>query len=426
MVESAPMGAGYPALRISPYLQSHRLGCWIATDGAAIIDESSPPSYAWWIAGGPALSVDYEPSRTPKEIIDALKSTGLLGQPIGIYRIVARQQLDDLVWNGVLPEPVEATTFCVGECDIVINFVQCSIAEFVGRLTFGAYGNVLDIHLPGPSSNFWVPHVTRNFGFFNAERKNRRFLNYLEILPHITEAAWDERSIFVRVQADLRRDFAHAFVALGNPGGFLSFGDAQFRSRFFDRLAELANRIALFGALLRESSDADESVFHSFLASNSILLDVYSIAISKPRFNYPSGSGPLGKEYVEPDFVLKYQDGSYKLVELERPSKAVATKQGHPRSEFTQASFQIAEWRHFLANHYDVVRGKFPGISNNPGAMLVISRATERSFGTDRDITDYKALLRAHLPSTEVFTYDDLLDRAKFAYAKLLSLSGNI
>src|SRR5262249_36017811 len=146
-------------------------------------------------------------------------------------------------------------------------------------------------------------------------------------------------------------------------------------------------------------------------------------ATSKPRFHYPPGEGPLGKAYVEPDFILKYADGSYKLVELERPSKDIATRQGHPRSEFTQASFQIAEWRHFIANHYNLIKSDFTGISANPSALLIISRSTAKSFGTGRRIHEYKALLRSFLPNTEVLTYDDLLDRAKQAHARLSTLS---
>jgi hypothetical protein len=48
------------------------------------------PDYQWYIAGGPALKVDYEPTRTPSEVTETLKAAGVLGKPIGIYRIVAK------------------------------------------------------------------------------------------------------------------------------------------------------------------------------------------------------------------------------------------------------------------------------------------------------------------------------------------------
>jgi hypothetical protein len=281
---------------------------------------------------------------------------------------------------------------------------------------------VLDAKISDPHDKFWVPHITRNMGFMNAARSNRRFINYLETSSHVEDAAWDQHAIFVRVQADLRRDFAHAFMPFLTAGS-ISFGEAQHRNAFFDRLTKLANTIDAFASLLRDQGDAQETVFHNFLANNSILLDVYADAISKPRFVYPPGAGPLGKAYVEPDFILNYADGTYKLIELERPNKDVATKQGHPRGEFTQASFQIAEWRHFIAIHYELIKAKFPGISLNPGAMLVISRSTTKSFGVGRRMDDYKGLLRAYLPNTEILTYDDLLDRATRAYVRLSTIS---
>jgi hypothetical protein len=130
----------------------------------------------------------------------------------------------------------------------------------------------------------------------------------------------------------------------------------------------------------------------------------------------------VGKASLEPDFILKYRDSTYKLVELERPSKLVATQQGQPRADFTQASFQIAEWRAYIANHYELIKDRFPGISTSTSAILVIGRSTENAFGGGRKIHEYKATLRTLLSNTEVFTYDELWERANEAYTRLVSL----
>src|SRR5205823_4283323 len=117
---------------------------------------------------------------------------------------------------------------------------------------------------------------------------------------------------------------------------------------FNDRLEALRQAIEAFRALLEEKAEENEREFHEFLNSNSVLLDASGDAVSKPHFTYPTGESPLDKEYVEPDFLIRYPGNSYKLVELERPDKLMATKQGQPRAEVTQAAFQIAEWKDYI------------------------------------------------------------------------------
>src|SRR2546427_11771743 len=98
-VASPPAGAGFPRYRISPYLYSGNLECSLARDGAAIADPSFEPPYDWSFAGGPALMVDYSTSRVPSEVVDRLEKEGLLGKAIGLYRIVAQEEMPDEVWR---------------------------------------------------------------------------------------------------------------------------------------------------------------------------------------------------------------------------------------------------------------------------------------------------------------------------------------
>jgi hypothetical protein len=191
---------------------------------------------------------------------------------------------------------------------------------------------------------------------------------------------------------------------------------------YFERLSRVGAAIDSFARLLDETAEGEEAVFHAFLKQYPILLDVYGEAVSKPRFVYPPNASPLGKAYVEPDFVIRYPGNAYRLVELERPGKLVATASGQPRADVTQATFQIAEWRAYIANHYDQLRELFPGISSNNSATVVISRGNARAFGAGRDMTKYKELLRAQFAGIEVLTYDDLIERAREAYARMASL----
>lgn len=127
-------------------------------------------------------------------------------------------------------------------------------------------------------------------------------------------------------------------------------------------IEKIGEKIEAFERLLNEHEDDNESVFHEFLYKNSFLLDLYGEPVSKPRFKYPTIiESPLRKAYVEPDFIIKYPNQHYKLVELEKPSKKVTTKRGHSSSEFTQPAFQIAEWNVFIAEHYEQIKADFPG-----------------------------------------------------------------
>lgn len=418
-----PKGGGYPLLNVSPYLYSEELLCLLSPDGATIVDQSREPEYQWWIAGGPALMVDFPVTQTPEEVVALLKMHGIFGKPIGIYRIVAQEGVPKELWQGQLGNFTEETIVSVEGTRIIVRATSFNRLEVLKRLTFGALGHILDVDLSKWESDFWTPFIIRRLGFLPADRRTRRFFNYLELLLHVDEAAWDTRTVFARVQMDVRHDFGWAFSQFKQPGGSISFGlKENWFQPFYDRLSLLDVTIKDFATLLAESEDADERVFHEFLRAHSILLDVYGEAVSKPRFIYPEGESPLGKSYVEPDFIIKYSGGSYKLVELEKPAKLLATKQGQSRAEVSQAAFQIAEWKAFIANHYDQLKADFPGIAVSHTAMIVISRTTERSYGEGRDVKKYKELLQTQFAGMDILTYDDLLERARQAYIRLASL----
>lgn len=192
----------------------------------------------------------------------------------------------------------------------------------------------------------------------------------------------------------------------------------HFISNFHFDIADFERVINNFEELLNLKKDDDESIFHDYINNNPVLLDVYGEAISKPRFYYPPDESPLGKKYVEPDFIIKYNGNKYKLVELEKPAKKLSTKQGHPRFEVTQTTFQIAEWKNYIENFYHSIKDKFPGICvhSNCSSMVIISRSSQ-----ERKDINYMNLLCTQF-SCEVITYDDLLERAKRACRNLSAL----
>jgi hypothetical protein len=377
--------------------------------------------------------VDYaDPeSRVPVEIVNLLKRQGIYGKPIGIYRICFTEAISDDVWQGAIPPPVDRVTEeAAPGTTVEVSRVDLDWQTLIERLTFGAYGRILDVHLPDEDSNFWQPSVVRDLGFLTADRAHRRFFHYLELLRHADEAAWDTRSVWARAKLDVRRDLAHSIAMVGREGATMSFGEAghdvSLLDRFTDRLAALEIAIAAFEELLDTAPDVDESVYQDFLTKNPLLLDIYGQVIPKPNFIYPAGQSPLGKAYVQPDFLVRRPGERYRLVELERPSKPMATKKGPSRAEVSQAVFQIGEFKDYILEHYDVLKDRYPGINRACTTTVVISRAREESFGGRSNLRRQLQLLQQqHSGIDELITYDDLLAQAKAALSHLSGIASD-
>ncbi len=287
LVEMPPNGAGLPQIPLSPFLQCRRFELLLAQDGVVIFVADDPPKHNWWVAGGPAIKVDFEPSRTPSWVTATLSDNNLLGKPIGIYRVVSKEPLSEQVWKGVLPTPIKQVELKDGS-QINIMQMDCDIEEVVARLTFGAFGRVLDVQLKRNRADFWKPHIISRFGFFNAELTGKRFYNYIEVLPHIDRAAWDTRTIALRAAADVRRDFAR-FTNEEDESASIGFGEyGQWVENYQRSLHKLSEAVTEFEALLAFNTDAVEDVFHQFLEQNPILLDPIGKIVSKPRFIYPT------------------------------------------------------------------------------------------------------------------------------------------
>lgn len=67
--------------------------------------------------------------------------------------------------------------------DLKLNLVntELNLSQVVSTLTFGAYGEVVDIKLPLDSDPFGIPFIMEKIGFFPADLNNKRFFNYIEI-----------------------------------------------------------------------------------------------------------------------------------------------------------------------------------------------------------------------------------------------------
>jgi hypothetical protein len=87
----------------------------------------------------------------------------------------------------------------------------------------------------------------------------------------------------------------------------------------------------------------------------------------------------------------------------------------------THAAFQIAEWRDYIAHHYELLKDDYPGIAADCPGLVVISRQTQSGFSSPSELARYLTLVRRQL-AMDVLTYDDLLERARVALAQLSAL----
>ena len=304
-----------------------------------------------------------------------------------------------------------------------------SMKSLVGAMFFGCPINPWTI-VPWNDAtfreNYWICQIVRFFAASASDSGFQRYYYYLEMSQHVDIAAWDPRSAWTRVHADVARDFKYA-LTLGTPTerniSSISVGDAQVSVLFRDRLERLAEAITRFERLLEEGDDVLEARFQEFLEKNPALIDIYGEVIPHPNWVYPRDTlSPIKKESLVPDFVVRYHGDRYMLVEIERPSKRLGTIHGEPRSDVNQAAFQLAEWRDFIDHHYDLIKGEFPHITGSSPGLIVIGRSRRGSVGPDYDLDGYKRYLRKLFANSEVFTYDDLLVRAKLAYCRLCAL----
>jgi hypothetical protein len=391
---------GYPKMRISPYLDTGSLTAYLASDGAAVAVFTDLDGYT-------------EPPAAGK---------------------VVRQFPDDLdpkseafmVAMGVLPPVIDSAIDRTRGGNLVTTIhvfeYETTLKDLAQRLTFGGLEQLVPKFLDS-SAGFWDPFIIRNMCFGTRDQPYRRLYHHLEFLFHVHPAAWDSRSNWMRAHIDIGRDYAKTLRGAGVPGqsGLINLGTGGQPWGFpaFDSvLSAYYKALEEFAALLN-AGISDEAVFHELLKRNPILLEPAGSVTSKPRFYYPLGSPrPHDKGYLEPDFVVTYPFvNQYRLIELESPAKQVQTERGHPRSSLTQAVHQVAEWRRFISEHYDVVRGRFPGIHIQPNcsSTVVIGRSGPLSE-TDRMERDE---IRLTFPDVQILSYDELYERAREVYEKV-------
>ncbi|NQU19913.1 MAG: DUF4263 domain-containing protein [Candidatus Nealsonbacteria bacterium] len=167
-----------------------------------------------------------------------------------------------------------------------------------------------------------------------------------------------------------------------------------------DVLGRLEKLLADFRELLDQTAadNSKEEVLQVFLKEHPLVLTPHARLIPKQK---------LGEDFCT-DFVLidmLDQGPRYTLVEIEKSSHEVFTKNGELRSEVHHAIHQTCEWDSWLQKHSGYVREKLQGFES-PQYMVVIGRSTKFTDGN----REYLRAYNRRLNDTQLITYDDVAE----------------
>lgn len=163
---------------------------------------------------------------------------------------------------------------------------------------------------------------------------------------------------------------------------------------------------------LIKSHPDDEPAFHDFFERYPQFLDPMAMQVwSKPHFH-----GAL-----EPDFLIRRNDDSYLVVEIECPAKLLMTRGNQLSADATHAEKQATDYRAFLSERVAEARIHFPNfrsaecmavIGCQGGLSLDQKEALSRSNGARHDL--------------KTVGFDWLSDRANTVLANLAGKELNV
>ncbi len=180
--------------------------------------------------------------------------------------------------------------------------------------------------------------------------------------------------------------------------------------------------IAFFEDMINSRS-CSESEFQRFFASHPEFLAGIDYRQAHPQLVLFSEDG---RDMI-PDFILEpLQSRFCDLLELKLPYEELVTRlrrgsRARFRSMVTEAVAQLSEYSRFFesAKNREVFQASYGIHAYNPRMILVIGR--RHHFESDMQRQELKDLLPSRL---DLWTYDDLLARARVYRPRLGSLKG--
>ncbi|MGW7556513.1 Shedu anti-phage system protein SduA domain-containing protein [Streptomyces rimosus] len=155
--------------------------------------------------------------------------------------------------------------------------------------------------------------------------------------------------------------------------------------------------LARFDDLLQE--DGPEFIYQDFLRENPVLLNPLAAEVIP--------QAKMGLEFIT-DFTLRLHNGSYTLVEIERPRDRIFTRADDLTSRFNHAVGQVLDFQTWISENSAYAAKHFPGISAPHGVVIM----GMRSQLNGRQLSKLKRWQHNSREITHM-TYDDLLHQGR-------------
>ena len=169
----------------------------------------------------------------------------------------------------------------------------------------------------------------------------------------------------------------------------------------------IGNPIDTFVEVLRgyeqllAQSPIRESALQTYLRTHRILLDPLARNVHSAR--------RLGAEYVT-DFVIETYDGSFKRVEIEKPTNRLYLQNGDPSSALTHAEQQVLDWQGWVRRNLAYIRYEQNFMMNDPEGLVIIGLRSQMSPDDAQRLAERNLSRRGRL---SVITFDDLSSRLR-------------
>jgi hypothetical protein len=188
---------------------------------------------------------------------------------------------------------------------------------------------------------------------------------------------------------------------------FMHTAETSFRREIDTSVFEIISKsvIKINERMLKEfesltNANEGEEAYQRFLQSNPCLIDPLAFdVLNKAR---------MGVEHTT-DFVLRRLDNEYILVEIEKPSSRIFTKNNDFSAVFTHAMGQVLDFQEWIEGNIAYAQKRFPRISSPQGLLIIGMRRSLSPIQAGK-LRRFNTNTRGRL---KVMTFDELLGQGK-------------
>lgn len=392
LTDDPPAGAGYPRSLVNmAYVEPRRLRAYILRDAiviADVVEDKASESYT------PDNSMEILPAKI----------------------------------RNVLPDGTR----------IEIVTPKYSLQGFVMMITLGMFNLV-----PAGSVAEYGRHSgLRNLTLRNDALGKERHVSLIAWYPYIERNGWHPKNAWLYAFYDIRYDIAGSIATREGAGQMYKvegggeivavptdtiWREHDIKTRLGAKLEAFSRDVNEFEKLLNERGEPTEKSFLDYLDTHSHLLDVYASAIEpQPFLEIPEKElSTIKGEWRKPDYLARYPNSTYMLIEVERPSKPIFVgKEIQSSHELTQAINQVSTWDEIIRNFGNYLK-KYPGLANHR-SMVVIGRDNAKIFGSPAEFQAHLNRMNQEFNRISVITFDELANRARIAIAKIHAIQSSL